>query len=116
MTAPFALLRDALRRLSLEPSEQRAALAGTVVTDELALDLDNAMQALRHESELAGVSLDQEVQASLWRLNGLLDAQPGDRLWADAALDDHPTWAEARLVARQVLPLIPARSRPEGAI
>ena len=116
VTAPFPLLRDALRRLSLEPTEQRAALVGTVVTDELALDLDNAMQALRHESEMAGVTLDPEVQASLWRLNGLLDAQRGNRLWTDAALDDHPTWAEARIVARQVLPLIPGRSQPGGAI
>ena len=73
------------------------------------------MQALPHASALAGVSLDPEVQASLWRLNRLLDAQPGDRLWADAALDDHPTWAEARIVARQVLLLIPGRSRPGDA-
>lgn len=105
---PFPLLQEALVRLSREPEEQRAALAGTVVTDELALDLDNAMQSLPDASEVAGVRFDEKVRSSLDRLSRLLEAQPGDELWDDKALDTHPAWAEARALAREVLWLIPS--------
>ncbi|MBJ7452160.1 MAG: hypothetical protein JHC71_08770 [Blastococcus sp.] len=108
MEALFPLLREALWQLSLEPREQRAALAGTVVTDELTLDLRNAMESLPYACEVAGISLDMGVLASLERLTRLLDAEPGDELWGDEALDKHPAWAEARGVAREVLPLIPS--------
>jgi hypothetical protein len=83
-------------------------LAGTVVTDELMLDYVNAIESLPNASEVAGVSLDEKVQASLERLNRLLDAEPGDKFWDDQALDTHPAWAEARVLAREVLPLIPS--------
>jgi hypothetical protein len=79
-----------------------------VGTGELALDLDNAMQSLPYATEMAGVSLDEEVQTSLERLTRLFDAEPTDELWDEAALDTHPTWAEARALAREVLPLIPS--------
>ena len=107
MTAPFRLLHDAIRNLSLEPDEQRRALAGMVVTDELALDLDNAVTSLRHAQETAGIELAGNLVTGAQRLCALLDAPPGDALWADGALDTHPTWAEARLLARDLLPLLP---------
>jgi hypothetical protein len=41
----YTLLRNALRNLSLEPGDQRRALAGGVLTDELALDVENAVRS-----------------------------------------------------------------------
>ncbi len=69
MTVPFRLLRDALWQLSLEPDEQRKALAGTAVTDELAIDLDNAVASLANASEEAGTTLTQDVVAALAHLS-----------------------------------------------
>jgi len=108
----LVLLREALRNLSLEPEGQRQVLAGTVVPDELALDSDNAVQALPRDVELAGVTFDKEVQASLERLTAMLDAGPDDGLWADQALDIHPAWAEARSLARRLLILLPGGEQP----
>ena len=78
------------------------------MTDELVLDFANAFESLPYASEVAGVELDQQVQASLERLNRLLDAEPGDPLWDDKALNRHPAWAEARALAREVLSLLPS--------
>ena len=108
MVVRFELLRSALHQLSLEPNDQRQELAGTVVTDELALDLSNAVASLSHTSEVAGVELAPELVEALERLNQSLGAPPGDPLWDDAALDRHPVWAEARLVARSLLPNVPS--------
>lgn len=107
---PYGLLREALWQLSLEPDEQRRQLAGAVVTDELALDLDNAVSSLAHTASMGAPPLSDEVTVELHRLNALIDAPPEDSLWEDAALDRHATWAEARTVARRLLPLLPDRA------
>jgi hypothetical protein len=85
-----------------------------VATGELALDLDNAMRSLPYASELAGVSLDGKVEASLERLSRLFDAEPAAEIWDDKALDTHRTWAEARALARELLPLVPSDGWPPG--
>ena len=104
----------ALRQLAREPDEQRAALAGTVVTDELALCLDDALRPLTPTSGPTEVDLDQNVHASLERLSRLLEAEPGDQLWDVTALDTHPIWAEARTLAREILLAIPSEGTPLG--
>jgi hypothetical protein len=106
---PYRLLRDALWQLSLEPDEQRRHLAGTAVTDELALDLDNAVSSLAHAASRGGPPLSEEVSQEVQRLNTLTNVPPEDSLWDDEALDRHATWAEARVVARRLLPLLPSR-------
>lgn len=105
----YFLLRDALTRLSLEPDEQRAALAGSAVTDELALDFANAVESIGYQASIAGVDLAPAVLEAVRDLNGMLGAAPpGDWLWTEEALDRHPLWAEARTVARTVLSELPA--------
>ncbi len=104
---PFRMLRDALWQLSLEPDEQRKALQGTAVTDELALDLDYAVTSLRHASEQAGLNLSEDIMTGLAYLTELLLAPPEAPLWDDEALDRHPVWAEARTKSRALLPLLP---------
>jgi hypothetical protein len=108
MVDRFELLRSALHQLSLEPNDQRQELARTVVTDELALDLSDAVASLSHASEVAGVELAAELIEAVERLNQSLGAPPGDPFWDDAALDRHPIWAEARLVARSLLRNLPS--------
>jgi hypothetical protein len=52
--------------------------------------------------------LPEGVVDALERLNRAFGAHgPADQVWNDVALDRHPTWAEARSVARQLLPQIP---------
>ncbi len=82
-------------------------LAGTVVTDELALDLDHAVLSLTHAEEEAGVALSDEVRAAVTSLLERLDALPEADLWRDEALDRHPVWAEARVAAGRLLSLLP---------
>jgi hypothetical protein len=77
------------------------------VTDELALDLDNAVISLAHASEEAGMTLNDHVVAALADLHKSLSAPPDAALWDDEALDRHPVWAEARVTSRRLLPLIP---------
>jgi hypothetical protein len=78
-----------------------------VVTDELALDLANAVESLEYAQETAGTQLADDVLAELRRLNALLDAPSDDALWEEHSLDRHPTWAEARRVSRELLPRLP---------
>ena len=108
MTEPFHLLRDALWQLGLEADEQRRELSGTVVPDELALDLANAVESIEYAQKSAGLRLTEDVFADLERLSALFDASPGDPFWADESLDHHPTWAEARRRARAILPRLPS--------
>lgn len=107
MTIPFRLLRDALTQLSVDAQEQRNVLAGSVVTDELALDLDNAVLSLQYESQRTGIVLDDALVTALHDLLRRLDAPPGDQLWDDESLDTHPTWAAARRTARELLSQLP---------
>lgn len=74
-----------------------------VVTDELALDLANAVESLEYAQESAGVRLDGDLVVDLQRWQTLLDAERGDDLWADSSLDSHPTWAKARRLATELL-------------
>ncbi|MDQ1250157.1 MAG: hypothetical protein QG597_4536 [Actinomycetota bacterium] len=106
MTFPFRLLHEALTNLSLPPDRQRQELTGTVVTDELALDLDYAVSSLNYEMDRTGVRLDPALLAALSTLNDSLTAPPTDEFW-DAALDDHPVWATARATAAALLAQVP---------
>lgn len=108
MTVSFQLLRDALTNLALRPDEQREALAGSVVTDELALDLDNAVGSLEYEMDRTGIRFHAELLADLKRLNEAFAAPPADPLWDDASLDHHPTWTTARDTAARLLGGLPA--------
>jgi len=65
MAPPFQMLRVALTQLSLEPQQQRQALAGTVVTDELVLDLDAGVGPLESEMERTGITLDPGMLIAL---------------------------------------------------
>jgi hypothetical protein len=114
VTIPFRLLRDALTQLSLDPQAQRKALAGCIVTDELALDLGNAVLSLPNESQRTGITLDSALQAALRDLNSRLDAPPSDPLWDDESLDTHPTWIAARRTARQLLSQLPSTQGNPG--
>lgn len=105
---PFRLLRESLWNLSLEPADQRSELNGTAVTDELALDLANAVESLERTQQAAGTRPGEDLLAEVRRLNALLAAQPDDAMWEDDSLDRHPTWAEARRLARSLLPLVPS--------
>jgi hypothetical protein len=107
MGVPFRLLREALAQLGLGPEEQRRVLAGSAVTDELALDLDHAVLSLAFESERSGVVLPHRLLSELRELNDLLDAPPADSLWDDDSLETHPTWAQAREQARRLLSQLP---------
>jgi hypothetical protein len=113
VTIPFRLLRDALIQLALDPQQQRQVLAGTVVTDELVLDLDNAVDSLEHESQRTGIALDEALLSALRELNDRLTALSSDELWDDQSLDTHPTWAHARQTARDLLPQLP--TAPDSA-
>ncbi|WP_142158249.1 hypothetical protein [Cellulomonas sp. SLBN-39] len=107
MTTSFPLLRDALTNLALPPERQRQALAGTVVPDELALDLDNAVRSLDDAMERAGIQLAPAVVAAVEELNDSLAAPPADDLWNDVALAQHPAWIAARRRAAELLAQIP---------
>lgn len=107
MRVSFLQLRAALMRLSLEPDEQRKALEGMAVTDELALDLHYAVSALNDANEKVGITVDPQVIDALSRLDASLDAPADAELWADQALDRHPVWAEARATSRTLLGLLP---------
>lgn len=103
MTISFRLPREALANLALPAERQRQALAGTAVTDELALDLDNAVLSLNHEMDRTGVRLPPVLIAALQEFNNALSAPPEDSLWDDASLDGHPIWASARVTAIELL-------------
>jgi hypothetical protein len=76
VTISFRQLRDALTNLALPADQQRQALAGTVVTDELALDLDYAVTSLKHEMQRTGIDLNPELLAALVRFNDTLRRPP----------------------------------------
>jgi len=106
----FQLLRDVLTKLALPPELQRQVLAGTVVTDELALDLDNAVGSLNYEMDRTGITLTSTILTDLRRLNEALTAPPADVLWDDASLDRHPVWAAARQTASALLTQLPPQT------
>ncbi|TDP91127.1 acetyltransferase-like isoleucine patch superfamily enzyme [Labedaea rhizosphaerae] len=95
------LLRDALAQLAMDADAQREALAGSVITDELALDLSAAVELLPE-----GGGLDPGVLRELRVLNDAFTAPPGDPLWNEASLDTHPVWVAARDTARRLLPKV----------
>jgi hypothetical protein len=96
----YTLSRDAVRNLSLEPDEQRRALGGGVVTDELALDLENAVRSLGAAANVGPIDLPPEVLRGVHRLNAQFAATPPrDPAWVDESLERHALWAEAGRVA-----------------
>lgn len=76
MECPFDILREALEQLSWDADTQRRAFTDAAVTDELALDLDNAVRSLPHRAERLGITLDPELIADLTALLALFDAPP----------------------------------------
>lgn len=112
MEPSFGILREALTQLSWDADEQRQAFAGAAVTDELALDLDNAWASLPHQPERAGIVLSPELTAGVTALHASIDAPPGDALWDPASLDSHPTWIAARRAAAHLLRLLPDDDTP----
>ncbi|MBI4943825.1 MAG: hypothetical protein HY830_24040 [Actinobacteria bacterium] len=102
MTVSFRLLREALAVLALPAERQREALAGTAVTDELVLDLDNAVCSLKYEMDRTGIRLPPALVEALQQFKDALSAPPEDPLWDDISLDQHPTWASARVTALEL--------------
>lgn len=103
MSPRFGLLREALEHLSWDAPTQRRHFDGAVATDELALDLDNALVSLPHECERLAVTLEPDLAAALAELHTALGDAPGSGLWDPASLDSHPTWAFARCTAARLL-------------
>jgi hypothetical protein len=105
----LGLVREAIAALAAEPADQSSMWRGAIVTDELALDFENAhcvLPLLRS----AGVVFEGEAAALMAELDALLTATPESSLWSDEALRWHPTWARARVVARRLLMLPPLAS------
>ena len=104
---PFALLWEALGHLALPAVEQRRMFAGGVVTDELVLDLENAVVSIDARVEAAGVELDPGLRSALRALYDALTAPPDDPFWRDEALGTHPAWLLARAWATDLLTRLP---------
>lgn len=113
--ATFGLLRSALRQLALNPDEQRRELAGTCVTDELALDLENAVSSLAYAQEAERQTLPESLVTALTALLATLDAAPDDEVWDESALDHHVVWTAARTEARSLLDQLPPDDQLPGA-
>jgi hypothetical protein len=100
------LVREALAALAAEPVDQMSKLHGALVTDELALDFENARSVLPLLRE-AGMVIGDGPQALMAELDTLLAAPPDSSIWSDEALRSHPAWVRARVVARRLLALPP---------
>jgi hypothetical protein len=100
------LVREAIAALAAEPTDQLSMGRGALVTDELALDFENAHRMLPLLRR-AGVVFGDEATALMAELDTLLTAPPESSLWSDEGLRWHPTWARARAVARRLLALPP---------
>jgi hypothetical protein len=96
----------AVGRLAASADEQRQALAGAVVADELALDYASAYDLLPTLSG-QGVSLGDVAEGLARRLDGLLCVPPGAEFWSEAALVDDPAWEEVRNTARALQTYLP---------
>jgi hypothetical protein len=96
----------AVGRLAASADEQRQALAGAVVADELALDYASAYDRLPTLSG-QGVSLGDVAEGLARHLDGLLSVPPGAEFWSEAALVDDPAWEEVRTTARALQTYLP---------
>jgi hypothetical protein len=108
----FLLLRDALYQLALPAEQQRERLAGMLVTDELALDLDHAVSSLGAAMDQAGVRLGPEVVTDSAAIMSLISAAPTDPIWNDESLDTDPRWIQARLASAALFHRIPNHGLP----
>jgi hypothetical protein len=99
------LVREAVAALAAEPADQMSRWPGALVTDELALDFENAYASCR--SLEAGVVFGEEALALMAELDTLLAAPPDSPAWSHEALPSHPVWTRARVMARQLLALPP---------
>jgi hypothetical protein len=104
----FFLLRNALYQLGLPAEQQRQRLAGMLVTDELALDLDHALTSVEAAMDEAGQRLDAEVIAAVTTLMSLISAPPGDPIWDEKSLDIDSRWIRARVESAALLSRIPS--------
>jgi hypothetical protein len=96
----------AVGRLAASADEQRQALAGAVVADELALDYASAYGLLPTLSG-QGVSLGDVAGGLARRLDELLSVPPDAEFWSEAALVDDPAWEEVRTTARALQTYLP---------
>lgn len=106
MTPPeqqFGLLIEALKTLAATPDEQRSYLVELGVeglTDELALELDDAIKPLWHQFEALGVSpLAVSELESLDKALVQMSGSENISLWRPAALDRSEWWAVRRQAA-----------------
>ncbi|MET9232520.1 hypothetical protein [Lentzea sp. NPDC003310] len=99
---------DPVRRLALPAAAQRSYLEsiGTAPSaDELALEFDDVRPHL--------VKLDAEAVALVDRIDALLDAMSGPSpVWHVDALECSPQWAALRVLAAELLRLLPFDGRP----
>lgn len=102
----FERLVATIGRLAQSPDEQREYLLGLGaqgLTDELALEFDDALQPLRHQFEVLGVSAPVVIRIEA--LANVLSAMGGaDRewLWRPEALG-RPEWLNVREIAVDIL-------------
>ena len=100
-------LREALTTLASPGGEALLrAPTGSVRADELALDFENFAAAFLSNF---GNELSEEQRSSVKRVDQLLDSMSGatnGELWTDAAVLEHPAWADVREAALRALELL----------
>lgn len=97
--APLDLLRETLGNLAADADAQRQRFESGVVTDELALDFEDALGVV----ESADLELALNDVALLWleNLRDLLSVGPGHSLWTESF--DSPAWSHIRELAAMAL-------------
>jgi hypothetical protein len=105
------LIREALGRLAASPEEQRAYLVnlGTAPgADELALELDDAVQVLPQLVDLTWLTQEQTALImAVHRKLGEMSGAEHAALWVISVLDTSPDWADVRALARAALDAFP---------
>jgi hypothetical protein len=95
-----------VERLADTPDEQRDYLSGLGtqgLTDELALEFDDALQPVRHQFDVLGVQASVVVRIEA--LANALSAMGGaghEWLWRPEALDG-PEWSNVRAIAAEII-------------
>lgn len=96
---PLDLLREALGNLAADPASQRQQFENALVTDELALDFEDALGAV----ESSDPEFEMNDVALLWleSLRDLLSAGPDESLWTEDL--GSPAWSHIRRLASTAL-------------
>jgi hypothetical protein len=93
------LLREALSNLAAEATVQRQRFAGAVVTDELALDFENALVSVT--SSYPEIAMNDVALLWLENLRDLLSVGSSNSLWTEDL--GSPTWSHIRMLAAMAL-------------